>query len=198
MKAHWRDLTAKAFFAGDGSGPKRFFLDIIPLQLGFVYFTMKNIQEREVNRSSISACTAGLIVIVLMFAVGCNKKGEELESPLAPPSFIQGTWNSEKGDSGLWKQWIFTADNAIYNTHGNEDFSAINFLQKYLNWDEDSYGKYVLLDIFFETHYEIREYSQYYANDNRYHFAELTPTTLLYTSTTNGKANGDPIVFTKQ
>ena len=150
------------------------------------------------NRKTTPKCLVGLIVIVFLFAVGCKKKGEESESPLSPPSWIQGTWSSEKSNLGYWGQWIFTANNAIYKSYINDEYIATNYLQIYLDWDEDTYGQYILSDTSSDTYYEIHEYTEYYGHDNYYKLTKLTPTTILFASTTNGWAIGDPFVFTKQ
>jgi hypothetical protein len=158
------------------------------------------------KRRSCSSFLIGPAAILLLFSAGCKDATNEINSPLSPPAWIQGSWvdlgyieESLHGSS-----WEFTQDNAIrYDyMYGSPHLAPWDYLELYLDCLQGiNDSRYSLADYSSDTYYEIHEILVACDGCNPYamthRFIKLTPTTFRYNYTYLG-GTGDGGVYTRE
>jgi len=158
------------------------------------------------KRRCCSSFLIGLAAILLLISAGCKDATKEINSPLSPPAWIQGSW-ADQGyieESLHGSSWEFTQDNAISHDYmyGLPHLAPWDYLMFYLDCLQGINGyRYNLADYSSDTYYEI--HAILVACDGcdpsavTHRFLKLTATTFRYKYTTLGGA-GDGGVFTKE
>ena len=141
-----------------------------------------------------------------LFTAGCQDVTGQMDSPLSPPAWIQGSWADQgyREQSQNGKRWVFTHDNAVWHDYmyGMPHLAPWDYYQFYLDCLS---GKlpflYELSDLSSDTYYEIKEIfaaaGESDPSPKYLKFIKLTPTTFRFKIAANGSL-ADYGVYTKE
>lgn len=158
------------------------------------------------ERSRFFGLLFATVLALCLFTAGCQDVTQEMDSPLSPPAWIQGSW-ADQGyiqRSVNGKRWVFTQDNAVWHDYmyGMPHLATWDYYQFYLDHLSDkSSFRYELTDLSSDAYYEIKEIfaaaGETDPSPKYLRFIKLTPATFRFKILANGSL-ADYGVYTKE
>ncbi len=141
------------------------------------------------ERSRFFGLLFASVLALCLFTAGCKDIIREMDSPLSPPAWIQGSWSDqgyiERSENG--KRWVFTPDNAVWHDYmyGMSHLAPRDYYQLYLDCLSGKLPyRCELSDLSSDTYYEIRVIfataEKPDPSPSYLRFIKLTPTTFRF------------------